>query len=69
MAVFFCMILVLAVQLAIRGNQRAMEKSLHATQQALQQQILEENAREKYLLSQKFTEEYILKIMGWAKVK
>ena len=69
MALFFCLVLVLAVQLAVRGNQRSMEKSLLATQNELLLQMDDLSAWDQYLLSQKFIEEYALKVLGYGRDK
>ena len=67
MAVFFCLLVTLTVQLAIRGNQRKMENSLRARQTELLQQIEDSERNLDYISSQKFVDEYALKELGYGK--
>jgi len=67
MVIFFSLVLTLTVQLAIRGNQRAMEKQLMATQIQLQQQLKDEEILKLYYLSQKYVDEIALKELGYGR--
>jgi len=67
MVVFFCLLVTLTVQLAIRANQKSMEKKLKATQAALQQQIDDTQTNIDYYQTQKFIDEYALKELGYGR--
>ena len=67
MAVFFCLVVVLIVQLSVRSNQNAMEKSLLATQAELQRQLDMEDILSEYYLSSQFIEEFALKVLGYGR--
>jgi hypothetical protein len=66
-SLFFCLTVILAVQLAVRGNQRTLESSLRATQSELQKQIENNEYLQDYYMSQKFIEEYALKVLGYGR--
>ena len=67
MAVFFCLLLTLVVQLSIMGNQRRLERSLKATQSQLQQQLHNTEADILYYLSDRFIDEYALRELGYGR--
>jgi len=67
MAVFFCLLLTLVVQLAIRANQKNMENSLLNTQAYLQEQLKSGDKMIDFINSPKFIEEYALRELGWGK--
>ena len=67
MSLFFCLVLVLVVQLAVRANQRATERSLIAQQAKLQEKIKNADGELDYMDTQDYLDEYILK--NWHLVK
>ena len=67
MAVFFCLLVALTVQLSIRANQRAMEKKLIASQAELQKQLEDTQRNIDYYQTQKFIEEYALRELGYGR--
>jgi len=67
MALFFCLVLVLAVQLAVMANQRSMERNLNAAKTNLEWQIANEEANELYYQSERFIDEYILRELGYGR--
>lgn len=67
MAVFFCLVMVLVVQLSIRANQRNLERQLMSTSAQLEHDInTKQNEIDGYE-SDKFLDEWILKELGYGK--
>ena len=64
MAVFFCLVLTLCVQLTVMLNQNATEKSLAAANAALLQEIQEKGNMHDFINSDRYIEEYILHKLG-----
>jgi len=67
MAFFFCLLLTLAVQLVIIGNQKKMERSLKAAQIQLQQELEKAESDELYYLTERFIDEYALRELGYGR--
>ena len=67
MVVFFTLILILTVQLAIMGNQKRLEKSLKAKQIELAQKLASEEDKPDYYSTQRFVDEYALYEYGVGK--
>jgi len=67
MVVFFGLCLVLAVQLAIMGNQRTMERNLRNANTRLHQQLNYEQGMHDFILSDRFIDEFILRELGYAR--
>jgi len=61
MAVFFCLLLTLAVQLSIRANQKAMIRSLNKAQAALYLQLQDEKDRIDFFKSSRFIDEHAMR--------
>ena len=67
MAVFFCLLLTLTIQLSVMANQRRLERSLKASQARLESQIKDTGKSIDYYNSDKFIDEYALREFGYGR--
>ena len=65
MAVFFCLLVTLVVQLAIRANQTAMLNSLNATHERLVEEKAKAVEDHDKIADDRFIDEWLLRELGY----
>jgi len=67
MFVFFSLCIILGVQLSIMANQNRLERDLVSVHNSLNAQIEGERNQERWMLSERFIEEFALRELGYGR--
>ena len=67
MAVFFCLLLTLVIQLAVIGNQNKTKNSLRAAQKELRQELDNKDKEKIWMTSDRFIDEFALRELGYGR--